>query len=402
MPVICFRNLDDQRNRRGSEFCVGIGDELTELSKDQVAAFDYMVRDPEVPYSPKLWGSNPDGIGHFRVKAKFRPLEAMALPPVWLDEEEPYNGVVFQAEGPLPEEVDPMGGIEPSSLFYVPFLPEDNPMFDEAVFLRNIASLPIHVQRARRFGTWDSPEGARFPLASFETQGFDAKDLWHAGMPDHFAKHCSVDYGTRAPFAAIWWAVDYDKNVYVYREEYRAGMTATDQVRRIVERTADGERLESFLGDLAMFHKVANHTGVEDFYPSEEYRKAIEGDDRFRCGFEPAEKPHRVLRWALLDRYLARDNGFPDLFISRECVNLWREIQNAVHPKGTAAKDASEDIDERCPDHALDALTYGLWQHFGAAKSGRSRETAAKAQEEREHRDELKARRKALRDIERI
>lgn len=399
MPVICFRNLDEQRNRRGSEFCIGIKEEETELTAEQDAAFMYMVRDPKVPYNPTIGGTNPDGIGHFRIKAKFRPLEAMAVTPILYRESDPTRGAVFQAVGPLSEQADPTGRIKPETLFYVPFLPEDNPEFDEELFNRNIAGLPPHVQRARRYGTWDSPEGARWPLATTEAVGFDPETLWHSGVPESYQKMIWVDYGTRNPYCAIWAAVDYDGNVYLWQEDYKRGKTAWAQIERIKELTPQAMVISQFDGDPAMWIKVPNHTGdpEQDLVVAQVYNDGIAGDERFQCGFNKGSSAPRVHKWNLFDRYLERGNGYPDLYIAYGLKNVWMELQNAVYPKGTVAKDKSEDIDESCPDHALTAIAFGLHKHFGHAKRVEREKDPHEVAKEKAEKELERARRKRMR-----
>lgn len=383
MPPICFRNLDKTRSRKGSEFCGGFLDEVTELTKGQYGDFMYMARDPGVPFNPVLMGTNPDGIGHFWVKSMWRPLQAQTVIP--LEDQDTDEPLAFHAEGKLSEEVDPLQSLDPKSLVYVPFLPDDNPTFDEALFMRNIAGLAPHVQRARRYGTWDSPEGARWVLASPDVQGFDPNEMWHSGVPQHYRKMLSMDYGTRAPYCALWAAVDCDGNVWVWQEDYKPNLTAWRMVKRIKERTPVDHVIQHFNGDPAMWDKVPNHTDnpENDFVPASVIIDGIADDDRFKCGFTHGTGARRVLKWATFDKFLERGNGYADLWIANNCTNLWNELLNAVYPKGTIIKDASEDIDESCPDHALTALAYMIHTHFGSAKQLKVKSEAEKIEEQR-------------------
>ena len=44
-------------------------------------------------------------------------------------------------------------------------------------------------------------------------------------IPAGWLRFRSMDWGSARPYACYWWAVDYDGNMYAYRELYGAGLT---------------------------------------------------------------------------------------------------------------------------------------------------------------------------------
>lgn len=253
LGAICFRNLADPNERKGSEYAAGFLDELTEITHAVFGAFCYMVRLPGPPFHPIVAGSNPDGIGHTFAKALWRPQLYDQATGELLDPDAKAK--------PLPTSVDPMGGLDPLDYIYVPFLPDDNPAFSEEAFWRMVSHLPEHIQRARRYGTWDAPEGARFPYLDAGVHTFQFAEQFPQGLPQGWVRILGIDYGLRAPYAAIWSTIDYDGNVYTYREDYQAGLTADAQAERVLEKTLPTEKIDAVYLDPAMWGRFPGHQG---------------------------------------------------------------------------------------------------------------------------------------------
>jgi hypothetical protein len=363
LGAICFRGWDKPGSRKGSGYAFGLFDELTETIRAAFGEFCYMVRDPLVPVNPVAAGSNPDGVGHRYCKELWRP-------HLYREEFDQATGKYRELPSarhqPFPERVDPHGALDPADYVYVPFKPDDNPEFDEARFWANVGHLPEHVQRARRLGLWDTPEGARWPLLDEERTLFDPRKLWHGGVPQSMRRILSVDYGLRAPYCALWHAVDHDGNVYTYREDYKAGFTAPAQVQRIKDATSPDERMDEFRGDPAMWQQLPGHErDTDEVGPSvaQMYEDGFRGDKRFPT-FEPGATGRKIHKLATLDKLLGYDNGYPNWLIAQDCHMLWAELLGAVFKQGNGLREQSEELDEKCPDHAIDSAVYGFHQHL--------------------------------------
>lgn len=358
MPVIIFRNMET-RERKGSENAAGFYDELTEATRTRFGDLEYQCRMPGIPFNPIVTASNPDGPGFHWVKELWQPHAPEYQWPL----EDP---LVFQSMAR--RESDAMGVIDPTAYYYVPFLPTSNPAYNEKVFLSLIANLPVHIQNARRYGQWITPEGARWPQISSETHGFMPHDVWHAGLPEGWRKVLCIDYGLADPYAAVWYAIDYDGNPWVYRVLKKAGLTADFQAEEIADAMGQNEVLSAIFADPMVFAKEQGHFGETDLTISSMYLEAWRGDRRFACGIQPWPKPRRAAKWVVLDRYANEGNRWPDLKISMECKPLWDEIQGAVWHRNPSTPEKAEDIDDSCDDHVLDALVGGLLGEHKAAK----------------------------------
>lgn len=349
MPVIVFRNMNDAGDRRGDEHAAGFLDEITQVTAPVYGDTTYTIRDSRVPCHPIVNATNPDGVGHSWVKAQWRP-------------HKPFDDRYL----PYPSTDSNLSELDPSDYFYVPFLPTDNPKYDEKTFLRNIANLAPHVQKARRYGLWDAPEGARFSQFNPDIHTFDFGTVFPKGLPPHGVRILHVDYGLRAPYCALWTYEDPSTgDLYTYREDYRAGFNGYSQALRIKQLTGR-EKINYAYADPAMWAELPKHMDrTDDKSIIEMYHEVLGGLDNFPREFDKGYNRSRVQGMATLDRGFNReDTDFPNWYISNTCTNLISEIQNAVYPKGTIKAEASEDIDPACPDHAITASYYGIHTHF--------------------------------------
>lgn len=365
LSPIVFRNLADPNERKGSEFWAALVDELTEITQDVMGALLYMVRNPLHDWRPTLAASNPDGVGHMWVKTLFRPdhvpeygtydtLEALLSHPL---RNEPFDS------GTAPG----FENLDPADYIYVPFLPDDNPTFDEATFWRMVSLLPPHVQQARRWGRWDAPEGARFGYLNAETHVFSPAHLWPSGIPEHYKVIMGGDYGMRAPYCALWFAVSEDKDLYLFKEDYKVNLSADEQAMRIVAGTPESVTVDKIGLDPAFWQTIRDVNGVDQARHVDIYQQVFDdyGGGRFPTPSKGFNKS-RVMAMAGLDRLLKRDNGFPDLYIGSNCTNTWRELTGAVYDQRTGLAKLSEDLDPSCPDHAITALIYGTYNDYAA------------------------------------
>jgi len=349
MGPILIRNAvsgQGMEGRKGTNVGLVTIDELTEFTRKQYGAAAYTARHPSAPWRSVLAGSNPDGIGYMWVREGWRP-----------DLYEGSDGVESE-DSPRWAAVDESD--DPGRRIYVPFLPTDNPEYDEATFLASIADLPAHIQAARRYGLWTAPENARFGYLSDVEHRFDRRERWPQGIPREWPRMVAVDYGYRAPFAAVWMVQEPDGNWFVYKELYRTQVPADAQIAMIREKTGPDESVSRFVGDPAMFSETTSHYGERQPSVASVYRDGIARDGRFPGGFVAGPRGSKVLKLATLDKYLRRGNGYPDLWIDRSCSNLWLELSGAVYRTGTALQELSEELDPRVPDHAIDALVYAF------------------------------------------
>ena len=249
---------------------------------------------------------------------------------------------------------------------------QDNPAFWDGVawtdaganYLKAIGGITGHRYERLVLGKWCSPEGARFKNISRQLQGFDLYTEFPYGLPEHYKRWLCVDYGKADPYCCLWVVRDENMAYWVYQEDYAAGFEADEQIQRIIDKCASDERYEGIWMDGSMWQKgeYARSFGAqgEKGSAAKQYWDAI----RTLTGkFGQLHKgsPNKDER-NYIDLSALLTSG--QLRIARSCVNLWDEIEGAVHYKDPRTGIQSELINpggkKYCPDHALDALCYGI------------------------------------------
>jgi len=336
LGVICFRNLSDPNHRKGSGFAYILIDEITELLRKEFGETLYfrLQRTQEtLPFMPLGAASNPDGIGHSWVKS------------LWVPGYQDFSG----------DNRD----FKPSEFVFIPARPEENPKFDEDAFNTATAGLSDAVKKARREGSWATPEGARWPTLGRQHQ-FSVSQKFPYGIPEHYTRILAIDYGLRAPYCALWIAIDGEGDAWVFQEDYKAGITADVQAERMMNLTEESVPFREIRADPAIWAQLPGHQGPSNKSILDIYNDVLRSDPRFKCGFSQGYNKSRSIAMATLDTLFNQENGLPNLYIEEGCKHLWGELTGAVWDTRGQLSGKKEDIDPRNPDHAITALYYGL------------------------------------------
>lgn len=228
-----------------------------------------------------------------------------------------------------------------------------------AEYIETLERLSGHRRDRLRYGLWVAPEGARFPNLDSKVHQFDMSETFPHGLPSTYRVILGLDYGLRAPYCALWTAIDHDANLWVFREDYQAGITADIQAQRFVSMTGMNEKIYTVYADPACWAQFPGHTGPSQKCTADFYEDAISKDSRFG-GLVPGFNKSRRLAFDTIDALLNRGNDYPNIYFERKaCPNIWRELTEAIWD----AKGTKEDIDPSCDDHAITAGYYG-WHTF--------------------------------------
>lgn len=337
----------DVQRYMGAQFGVIGWDQVEQFTEWQYRRMFHPLRvriELEGVFAPFMVATaNPGGTGHTWVKAR------------WIDPAPPY--VVWQPSPTLDEP-------RPGSRLFVPARLEDNPGLGEE-YEATLEGMAHDEREALRWGNWDVYAGARFGMFRRDVHVVDP-DQWPvpegAGVP----RALGVDYGSSAPFCALWGALFPDGLVVVYRELYRAGLTATAQATMIadVEQRA-GERvagrpMPTFL-DPSTWARDRTQPNAKTAGP------LVTGAEGAPVGsiaydYQAAGVP---VRKAINDRRagcsriatkltIQRDRR-PRLLIWSTCLNLIRTLPGLPRDKADP-----EVYDTKAEDHAADALRYLL------------------------------------------
>ena len=337
--TIWFSYLDkdkDVTRYQGQAFNWIAIDEITQYPTPYV--WDYLrsrlrTTDPELSANLSMrCTANPGGVGGWWVKKMYIDQGEHGKPfvPTDMESGKPYV---------YPEGHEKAG----KALYYRKFVPAkltDNPfLMKDGQYEAMLLSLP-EVERKRLLeGDWDVAEGAAFPEFSKLKHVVDPFE-----MPTNWVRIRAADYGYASPSCVLWGAIDWDNNIWIYRELYVKHFTAEQLAAKILE-------LEQY--DPTPYYTVLdsscwNRTG---YGPSIAETMIQQG-----CRWTPSDR-NRIAGKMEVHRRLG-DNEFtgePTLKLFNTCTNINRQLAGIP-----LSKTNSEDVDTKAEDHAYDALRYML------------------------------------------
>lgn len=201
---------------QSAEYDVIRFDELTHFTESQYVYLISRVRGANSYPKQVKSSTNPGGIGHGWVKARFvDPSPA---------------GVEFIGE-------DGMDRI------FIPSLLDDNRFLNEGDprYRERLLALPERERKALLYGDWNIFEGQYFTE-------FDPKKhiLTPFEIPRSWRKYRTVDYGLDR-LACLWIAVSPDSTSYVYREFCESNLTISQAADEILKRTPQDEDIYATL-----------------------------------------------------------------------------------------------------------------------------------------------------------
>lgn len=278
--------------------------------------------DPNIPEYMRATG-NPGNVGSNWVKEMF------INPALW--------NTRFEVDIDLPD-----GTIEKISRRFIPAKLQDNPYLTRTKsYMTMLASLPDIQRRQWLEGDWDAWDGAAFPEFRRDVHVCQPWDL-----PKVWTRFRACDWGYSSPAVCLWFAIDYDNNLYVYREFKTKGMTADVFARKILE-LEKGDRISFGVMDSSVWAKRG------DIGPT-----IPEVMMNIGCRWRPSDRSPNsrkagkleIHRRLMVDPVLKK----PSIQIFSNCVNLINEV-----PTLPMDENDPEDVDTNANDHSYDALRYG-------------------------------------------
>ena len=283
---------------------------------------------PDVPTYMRLT-CNPGGPGMHWIKEQF--VDAA-----------PWNTTFY-----VPMVNPKTGAVTQESRRFIPAKLEDNPyLIQTPDYMNMLLGLPEKLRKMWLEGRWDIVEGA-----AFEEFDPDIHVVAPFPIPSGWVKFRSCDWGFAQPHCVLWMAVDYENNIYVYREMYGKGLTA-DIFARKVRQLEQDEHIHYGIMDSSVWSRRG------DIGPPVPEIMRLNG-----CTWRPSDRSpgsrksgkmevHRRLR--IIEDPIT---NFPTakLKIFSNCKNLIRTLP--VLPLDDVDL---EDVNTKAEDHAYDALRYGL------------------------------------------
>jgi hypothetical protein len=330
--LVLFRyvkNEKDAETYQGQEFdYIGV-DELTKHTKRTIQLLLSCLRSAK-GFPPCFRGScNPGGRGHGHVKQDY----------------------VLATEYGKKIVIDPVTG---NRRAFIPAQVYDNHVlmkFDPA-YARRLENLPEQERKAFLEGNWDVFIGQVFSEWNHDIHVIEPFEI-----PREWIRFRAMDWGFAKPYSIHWYAVDYDGNIYVYRELYGMKEGQADvgteedptQVAKKVLKAEAGEDITYGIADPACWQddkriKWANggETVAETF--------ANEG-----VFWNPADNSRLQGKMQVHKRLRGAGKGKPAIKVFSNCVHLIRTLPELCYDENKP-----EDVDTDMEDHAYDELRYAL------------------------------------------
>ncbi len=223
---------------------------------------------------------------------------------------------------------------------FIPAKLQDNPyLMQTDDYYIMLASLP-EVQRKQFLdGDWDAYDDSAFPEFSKVTHVVEPFEI-----PKGWYKFRAADWGYSSPACVLWFAVDYNNNLWIYRELYVQKITADIFARKVLE-------LEH--QDYINYGVLDSSTWAKrgDVGPS-----IAETMIRNGCRWRPSDRsPKSRINGKLeIHKRLMITDKEPGIRVFKTCKNLVRTLSTLPLDKSN-----QEDVDTHSEDHAYDALRYG-------------------------------------------
>jgi hypothetical protein len=319
-----MQHEDDKYSYQGHEFHFIGFDQLEQFTETQYLFMIAQIRSS----SPSLRTyvrstANPGGIGHGWVKRRF------------ITGKEPRK-IYYDEFGNTRQFI-------PATVFDNPTLLKGDPDY-----VNRLRALPYKERKALLEGNWDS----------FEGQFFDMWDpLIHViepfEIPKSWKRLISIDYGYTSPSAVLFWAVDNDDRMILYREIYEERLVYSQLANRILSILEPDEIIAYAVADPSIWGDRPHHVGETRGESGAETMqkilgqrvRLIKGDNR------------RVIGWnrmrERLKPYMGEDGKLTaGMLVFSTCKNFIRTVPELIHDSVNP-----EDLDTSGEDHCLVAET---------------------------------------------
>jgi hypothetical protein len=318
-------NMTDALRYQGQSYTwIGI-DELPQYPSPDIYNFlrsSLRSVDPEIPVYLRATG-NPGNVGSQWVREMF------------VDPAKPNTTFDISIDTPV--------GTKTITRRFIPAKLQDNPyLMQTDDYYAMLASLP-EVQRKQFLeGDWDAFDDSAFPEFSKNIHVVEPFEI-----PKGWQRFRSADWGYSSPACVLWFAIDYDNNLWIYRELYTKKITADVFARKVLE-LENGEYIRYGVLDASTWAKRG------DIGPS-----IAETMIQTGCRWRPSDRTPKSRISGKLEihkrlKFTDEKKKEPGLRIFSTCRNLIRTL-----PLLPLDDNNPEDINTDVEDHAYDALRYG-------------------------------------------
>jgi len=318
-------NMTDALRYQGQSYTwIGI-DELPQYPSPDIYNFlrsSLRSVDPDIPVYLRATG-NPGNIGSQWVREMF------------VDPAIPNTSFDINIDTPIGKKI--------ITRRFIPAKLQDNPyLMQTDDYYAMLASLPEVQKKQFLEGDWDAFEDSAFPEFDKNLHIVEPFEV-----PKGWQRFRSADWGYSSPACVLWFAIDYDNNLWIYRELYTKKITADVFARKVLE-LEHGEYIRYGVLDASTWAKRG------DIGPS-----IAETMIQTGCRWRPSDRTPKSRISGKLEihkrlKIVDEKKKEPGIRIFSTCRNLIRTL-----PLLPLDDHNPEDVNTHAEDHAYDALRYG-------------------------------------------
>ena len=272
-------NENDVYQYQSAEYdCIRF-DELTHFTEMQYVYLISRVRGANSFPKQIKSSTNPGGVGHSWVKARF----VDPAPP----------GESFRGKGSM-------------TRVFLPSLLSDNNflMKNDPDYRKRLEALPEREKKALLFGDWNIFEGQYFNEFRSDVHVIEPFEI-----PTSWRKYRTIDYGLDR-LAVLWIAISEDGRVYVYREYCESGLPISEAAKAITDRTPRSEEIYATLAPPDLFSRTQESGKTKASLFSEFGVNFTKTSNDRECG------------WLAIKELLRINEDGPRLRIFRSCTEI--------------------------------------------------------------------------------
>lgn len=238
------------------------------------------------------------------------------------------------------------GREKPEEYRFIPATVEDNKplMKAEPEYVEMLDLLPEDLRRGHRYGDWGAFAGQYF--SEFDPRRHVVKEIV---LQKDWRLFRGIDYGLDM-LACVWFALDGEGRMYVYREAQEPGLVVSEAARLIRRMTPAGEEI------------LATAAPPDLWSAQKDSGRTIEA--LFARGGVPLLRVSsaRVAGWmAVKERLRPGPDGRPGLVVHESCRGL---IENLQALRYSDRNPSDCDVKPHAITHICDALRYGCQLEF--------------------------------------
>lgn len=284
---------------------------------------------------------------------------------------------------------DDHGGIEDMPSWYYPQAQKESAYEQHLhIPLANGDDKALAEGKARLFGIWHTTGGLILDEWRADMSRIEPLPEWKDGRPPKWMTlYRGLDHGMRNPFSCLYFAVDRQQRIYLYRVIYQTGRTIQQNVREVI--AAAGNKVQEWGRPMEDVHSGTSIRCFEELFKTEAFQATV--IDSRSAGTKDPNTGYSFLQlyrfagltsarkasgkflshWRPLAQQMLRpspdfthpvtgESPAPQLYVFNTCIPFLREITSWKWKAHTSDDANPKEVPEDKNNHAMTAFGYAL------------------------------------------